>query len=300
VNQRNASPPRSRLAAGPRSGAKTGLRPDPNGALPGAEQLRVDNERTPEPSSSPTGATGVARAEAAARQRRPKTGQALGTSGLIADWPFTRIQPGGECDSTAAEHEHQERGNPPRALLPRAGGAGRCAEPQARGMVGWPKQPKPGVMPGIRRRGPRWLAGSGASRSAHVMSPTGTSRYEWGSLPPRESEQGACKLQTRSFQAAGRAGTASAAADRGRYPCQGPASEEPCEGKLSCTVCAVRRVSTSPAQPGNTRRRCMGYQLTHGRKANGTRACWEKGVTAGRRCTAGRVRPGRQGEGSTA
>jgi len=68
------------------------------------------------------------------------------------------------------------------------------------------------------------------------MSPTGTSRYEWGSLPPKESEQGACKLQTPSFQAAGRAETASAAADRGRYPCQGPASEEPCEGKLSCTV----------------------------------------------------------------
>jgi len=71
---------------------------------------------------------------------------------------------------------------------------------------------------------------------------------------------------------------------------------EPYDERLSRPVCAVRRVSTSPVQPGNTRRRCLGYQLTRGRKANGTRACWEKGVTAGRRCTAGRVRPGRHGE----
>ena len=42
-------------------------------------------------------------------------------------------------------------------------------------------------------------------------------------------------------------------------------------------MCAVRRVITSPAQPGGTRRRCLGYQLTRGRKANGTGACWEKG-----------------------
>jgi hypothetical protein len=42
-----------------------------------------------------------------------QTGKALGTSGPTADWPFTHLQPGGQCDSTAAEHEHQERGNPP-------------------------------------------------------------------------------------------------------------------------------------------------------------------------------------------
>ena len=72
---------------------------------------------------------------------------------------------------------------------------------------------------------------------------------------------------------------------------------EPCEPRGSRTVCAVRRVSTSSVQPGNTRRRCLGYQLTRGRKANGTRACWEQGATAGRRGTAGRVRPGRHGEG---
>src|SRR5207249_850657 len=43
-------------------------------------------------------------------------GKVLGTSGPTADWPCTHLQPGGQCDSTAAEHEHQERGNPLRAL----------------------------------------------------------------------------------------------------------------------------------------------------------------------------------------
>ncbi len=33
----------------------------------------------------------------------------------------------------------------------------------------------------------------------------------------------------------------------------------------------------------------LGYQLTGGRKANGTIACWDEGAAAGRRCTAGRV-----------
>ena len=65
----------------------------------------------------------------------------------------------------------------------------------------------------------------------------------------------------------------------------------------SRTVCAVRRVIISPTQSGDTRRRCLGYQLTRDRKINGTRACWKKGATAGRRCTAGCVRPGRHGEG---
>src|SRR4051794_18444752 len=91
-------------------------------------------------------------------------------------------------------------------------------------------------MVGICRRGPRWLAGSGASRSTHVMSPTATLGYEWGSPPPHEPERDACKLPTPSFPASGRAGTASVAAARGRSPWQGPATEEPCEGKLSCTV----------------------------------------------------------------
>ena len=170
-----------------------------------------------------------------ARHRRPKTGTALRSSGLIADWPSTHQQPGGKCDSTAAQDEHQERGNHPRALRPHAGGAG-IALPQARGMVGWPKQPRPGVTPGICRRGPRWLEGSGASRSTHVMSPTDPSRYEWGFPPQREPERDACKLQTRSFQASGRAETASTVDAPGRSPWQGPATEEPCEGKLSCTV----------------------------------------------------------------
>src|SRR5688572_19378233 len=88
------------------------------------------------------------RAAQANRHRRPKTGEALGTSGPIADWSCTRIQPGGECDATAAEHGQQERGNRPRALRPDdpvAGGAGRCAEPQARGTVGWPKKRTLGV-----------------------------------------------------------------------------------------------------------------------------------------------------------
>src|SRR6266851_6736427 len=99
-----------------------------------------------------------------------------------------------------------------------------------------PSSEGPAVMAGIGRRGPRWLAGSGASRSEHVMSPTDTSRYEWGSPPQREPERGACKLPTPSFPASGRAWTASTADDRGRSPWQGPATEEPCEGKLSCTV----------------------------------------------------------------
>ncbi len=39
---------------------------------------------------------------------------------------------------------------------------------------------------------------------------------------------------------------------------------EPDDAKVSRPVCAVRRVITSPVQPGNTRRRCLGYQLTRG------------------------------------
>jgi hypothetical protein len=74
-------------------------------------------------------------------------------------------------------------------------------------------------------------------------------------------------------------------------------SSEPDESRGSRPVCAVRRVIISPAQPGDTRRRCLGYQLTCDRKINGTGACWEKGATVGRRCTAGCVRPGRHGEG---
>ena len=96
-------------------------------------------------------------------QYRPaQKGKALGTSGPTADWPFTHLQPGGQCDSTAAQHEHQERGNHPRALRPRAGGAGRRAEPQARGMVGWPKQLTPG---GNRRDTPTWATLAGRKRS---------------------------------------------------------------------------------------------------------------------------------------
>jgi RNA-directed DNA polymerase len=73
--------------------------------------------------------------------------------------------------------------------------------------------------------------------------------------------------------------------------------EEPNAAKVARSVCAVRRVIISPVQPGDTRRRCLGYQLTSGRKTNGTGACWEKGATVGRRGTAGCVRPGRHGEG---
>ena len=75
---------------------------------------------------------------------------------------------------------------------------------------------------------------------------------------------------------------------------------EPDAMKVARPVCAVWRVITSPVQPGNTRRRCLGYQLTRDRKVNGTRACWEHGVTVRRRCMTGHVRPGRQGEGETA
>jgi hypothetical protein len=50
---------------------------------------------------------------------------------------------------------------------------------------------------------------------------------------------------------------------------------EPDASKDARPGCAVRRVITFPVQPGSTRRRCLGYQLTCGRKANGTRACWE-------------------------
>jgi putative transposase len=43
----------------------------------------------------------------------------------------------------------------------------------------------------------------------------------------------------------------------------GSRGEEKREGKIiSFPVCAVRRVITSPVQPGSTRRRCLGYQLT--------------------------------------
>src|SRR5207237_2341431 len=84
-----------------------------------------------------------------------------------------------------------------------------------------------------------------------VMSPTGTSRYEWGSPPQREPERDACKLQTPSFPASGQAGTASAAAARGRSPWQGPATEEPCEGKLSCTVL---KASGGPRGPSLSQR----------------------------------------------
>jgi hypothetical protein len=90
------------------------------------------------------------RATGVARHRRPKMGEALGASGLSADWPCTHIQPGGQCGATAAEHGRQERGNRPRALRLSdsvAVGAGRCAEPQARGTVGWPKKRTLGVTP---------------------------------------------------------------------------------------------------------------------------------------------------------
>ena len=146
-----------------------------------------------------------------------QTGQALGTSGPTADWPFTHLQPGGQCDSTAAQHEHQERGNPPRALRGVARGAG-TALPHARGRERWPKQPRPGVMPGIRRRGPRWSEGSGPSRSAHVMSPAATLGYEWQTLPSRKRERAICKLPKRSFRAAKRPKTAPFVDGRERYP----------------------------------------------------------------------------------
>ena len=88
------------------------------------------------------------------------------------------------------------------------------------------------------------------------MSPTDTSRYEWGSPPQREPERGACKLPTPSFPASERAGTASTADARGRSPGQGPATEEPCEGKLSCTVL---KASGGPRGPSLSR-------LTMGRR----------------------------------
>jgi hypothetical protein len=76
----------------------------------------------------------------------------------------------------------------------------------------------------------------------------------------------------------------------------GKVTGEPGDRKRSRRVCAVRRVITSPAQPGDTRRRvrrearlshpqyswetleemCLGYQLTQGRKTDGTAACWNK------------------------
>ena len=83
------------------------------------------------------------------------------------------------------------------------------------------------------------------------MSPTETSRYEWGSPPQREPERGACKLPTPSFPASERAWTASPADARGRSPGQGPATEEPCEGKLSCTVL---KASGGPRGPSLSQR----------------------------------------------
>jgi hypothetical protein len=88
-----------------------------------------------------------------------------------------------------------------------ARGAG-TALPQARGRVRWPKQPRPGVRPGICRRGPRGSEGSGPSRSAHVMSPAATRGYEWQTRPWRQQERGVCKLPKRSFRAARRPQTA--------------------------------------------------------------------------------------------
>jgi hypothetical protein len=68
------------------------------------------------------------------------------------------------------------------------------------------------------------------------MSPTLGSRYEWATPPWRELERAVGELQTPSFRASPRLGLAPATHDRPRYPWQGPATEEPCEGKLSCTV----------------------------------------------------------------
>ena len=68
------------------------------------------------------------------------------------------------------------------------------------------------------------------------MSLTSGSRYEWTTPPWRELERAVGELQTPSFRAAQRRGLAPATPDRPRYPCHGPATEEPCEGKLSCTV----------------------------------------------------------------
>jgi len=114
-----------------------------------------------------------------------------------------------------------------------------------------PSSESPRESLGICRRGPRWLDGSGASRSGYVMSPTAASRYEWTTRPWRERGAAVVKLQKHSFQASERRGLASAAHDRPRYPWQGPAREEPCEGKLSCTVL---KASGGPRGPSLSQR----------------------------------------------
>ena len=176
--------------------------PDPNGAFPGAEQLRVDHERTPEPSSSLTGESGVPRAGATARPRRPKRERLWGPADLLPTGHSPISNPADSATlrlpSTSIRNVVTPLGSPRVAR-----GAG-TALPQARGRVRWPKQPRPGVMPGIRRRGPRWSEGSGSSRSTHVMSPAATLGYEWQPLPSRKREQSVCKLPKRSFQAARR------------------------------------------------------------------------------------------------
>ena len=60
------------------------------------------------------------------------------------------------CGARVAGTWEPPSGSRPRRTV--AGGAGRGAEPQARGTVGWPKKRTLGVTPEIGRRGPRWSA----------------------------------------------------------------------------------------------------------------------------------------------
>jgi CRISPR/Cas system Type II protein with McrA/HNH and RuvC-like nuclease domain len=59
---------------------------------------------------------------------------------------------------------------------------------------------------------------------------------------------------------------------------KGQIIEEPCEMKVSSTVCAVRRFEISLSQTGRTKEKFLSYQLTWRRKPKGTRACWESGA----------------------
>src|SRR5216683_6193696 len=66
------------------------------------------------------------------------------------------IQPGGKCGPKATQDEHQERGNHLGTLqmVDYGVGASQCTNPR---WLGWSKKPRPRVMPGICRLGPRWM-----------------------------------------------------------------------------------------------------------------------------------------------
>ncbi len=86
--------------------------------------------------------------------RLAQKGTGLGTDSQSLIGRSLSIQPGGKCGPKATQDEHQERGNHLGTLrvVDRGVGASQCTNPR---WLGWSKKPRPQVMLGICRLGPR-------------------------------------------------------------------------------------------------------------------------------------------------